>query len=906
LAASTAHPSERIAPHAGVAPGFVLNWVDECNAPQPVEARGRDLTRDILTVLTIERLWQEADFSPNDGQRDAILHTEGPLYLPAGPGSGKTRVLLWRALNLIVFHDVSPDTIYLSTYTEKAARQLKEGLRALLGLASNFTGKPYDTSQMYMGTVHSLCGRILRDRRFYPDRQRGHAPVLLDELDQYFYLYDQRLWNGLAEAAGLDSNANRTVNAVLGSESTSRHHAVVNAIALFNRISEECLVPDRVLPICGEDADLAALVRIYSAYLNTLRPPDSASRTDFSLLQQEALRALGSHAAAGRVFTYVIVDEHQDTNTVQERLFFRLAEGTRNLCVVGDDDQALYRFRGAMVENFVLFPARCTTHFGIEPRTIPLVTNYRSRERIVDFYTRFIHQCNWSSSDGAHFRVQNKRIEAKGSDTDVAVVASTPAHPSVIVAEIADLVKRLIDAGKVNDPNQIAFLFPSLKATIVQPMKEALEARALRVYAPRAGRFLEVPEATAIFGLFLKIFGRPARGDFAGEDYRNYQEWLGDAQGRGESLCDSDRLLGRFVQDRQAEIATAVRDYESLSHVVERQIWSPDAPYEWDRMNRALYDAPGLSGGTCGKLGSRHWEGIVRYRAAEGRPFSLKYILTSVTALDWNVLDLFYRLCGFDEFWAMFDLAEQGGDEGPVCNLSLVSQYLARFLDRHGTVITARFLREEGLSRMLFASFLFALFRRGESEYENAEDPFPKGRIPFLTVHQAKGLEFPVVVLGSARKQVRRQPREVECIVHPWLDRESEPLERMSEFDAMRLFYVALSRAKNLLVIAHPSGRGQSINEPFRALLDDNFPRIPQFDVDGLPAASLEQRDTPHSYSYTGDYLFYQKCPRQYMTFRKYGFVPSRSQTQMFGSLVHQTLDDLHQLLIARRTSGHE
>jgi len=69
-----------------------------------------------------------------------------------------------------------------------------------------------------------------------------------------------------------------------------------------------------------------------------------------------------------------------------------------------------------------------------------------------------------------------------------------------------------------------------------------------------------------------------------------------------------------------------------------------------------------------------------------------------------------------------------------------------------------------------------------------------------------------------------------------------------------------------------------------------------------LPAARLEEDETPRSYSYTGDYLFYRRCPRQYMIFRKYGFVPSRSQTMMFGSLVHRTLDDLHQLLISRRS----
>jgi len=116
-------------------------------------------------MLSLEKLWELAKFKPNDQQREAIIHLDGPLFLTAGPGSGKTRVLLWRTLNLIVFHGVKPEEIYLSTFTEKAAHQLKEGLRTILGMVTNINGQPYDLTPMYIGTVHSLCQRILSDRR---------------------------------------------------------------------------------------------------------------------------------------------------------------------------------------------------------------------------------------------------------------------------------------------------------------------------------------------------------------------------------------------------------------------------------------------------------------------------------------------------------------------------------------------------------------------------------------------------------------------------------------------------------------------------------------------------------------------------------------------------------------------
>src|SRR5438445_11094093 len=115
-------------------------------------------------------------------------------------------------------------------------------------------------------------------------------------------------------------------------------------------------------------------------------------------------------------------------------------------------------------------------------------------------------------------------------------------------------------------------------------------------------------------------------------------------------------------------------------------------------------------------------------------------------------------------------------------------------------MITGRFLSGDLFIRFLFSSYLYALYRLGESEVEDADDPFPKGRIPFITIHQAKGLEFPVVVLGNPRKDAKVQ--FVETLVKPLLDREGEPLDRMAQFDVMRMFYVALSRAKNLLVLA--------------------------------------------------------------------------------------------------------
>ncbi len=872
-------------------------------------------------MLTLERLWELARFTPNERQREAIQYVDGPLYLTAGPGSGKTRVLLWRAVNLMVFHGIKPEEIYLSTFTEKAAHQLKEGLQNLLGLVTNLNGQPYDLAPMYIGTVHSLCQRILSDRRhFAPDHHRNRPPQLLDELGQYFHLSRNRTWTTVTQQAGLAEDANVAINAIWGFASQSKHAAVTNCLSAFNRFSEECLSPAEALQCliapnaelrahygaCGlAPQQVALLMRLYAAYQDSLQVSANVRLTDFALLQQEAYRVLEQLPSSGNVFRHVIVDEYQDTNTIQERLFFKLAEGTGNICVVGDDDQALYRFRGATVENFVEFPQRCRQYLGLQPHRISLNTNYRSRRRIVDFYSTFITQANWANPAGGAYRVVDKEIRAHLTDAGPSVVASTPDKPDAVCEEIASLVKELLDEGKVEDPNQIAFLFPSLKyrGEMVRPverMKKALENVGLQVYAPRAGRFLDTDEAIDVFGLLIQILGRPPAGDFRGRDYDAYQDWVTLAESNGKSLMDDDGSLKQYVLDRRAELERAAADYLALKKVVEHHHWDLNAPYSPAAMKRALHSGSGLSEQSKRLLASRYLDDLVRSRAEEGRPLSLLYVIRRATSIDWNVLDLFYRLCGFEHFKRMFDAAERNGDEGPVANLGLITQYLGRFIEERVALITADLLVEKVL-QIVFSTYLFALYRLGETELENAEDPFPKGRIPFLTIHQAKGLEFPVVVLGNLRKD-DKGPSDIEKITRPLLGRSpGEPLNRMTEFDIMRMFYVALSRAQNLLILTHFKGQGQRINPPFQMLLDDTFPRIPELDLSTVPRAELKDDALPKSFSFTADYLLYRKCPRQYMIFRRFGFVPSRSQTMFFGSLVHRTLEDLHHELIRRR-----
>ena len=153
--------------------------------------------------------------------------------------------------------------------------------------------------------------------------RRPVTPVLYDALDQYFYISAPRYWEAATAMVGFSPNANETINTYFtGRASASRHTAVRSCIDLFNRFSEECVDPTAIRKRT-DDATLQQLIDFYAYYKRSLlQPTQGAPQTDFALLQQMAMARLEQSLLATHIFKHVIIDEYQDTNTIQERLFF--------------------------------------------------------------------------------------------------------------------------------------------------------------------------------------------------------------------------------------------------------------------------------------------------------------------------------------------------------------------------------------------------------------------------------------------------------------------------------------------------------------------------------------------------------------------------------------------------------
>ena len=269
-----------------------------------------------------------------ESQQAVVGHVDGPLLAIAGPGSGKTHSIVLRALNLLLLEKAAPKEIVLCTFTEKAAFEMRDRLAA----AARKTGYQGDLSELTIATIHGFCNRLLTEHRHRTSL--GHGYETLDDLTQLLFIFEH-----------FDAIVGETQNGKYLQRWTTRWTVIEGARGYFNKITEELVDP--ALLAASDDAFLAAIGTACQRYEAALR---ENNRVDFAHLQRLAydlLRDADSAEAVAPSVRFMLVDEYQDTNYIQEQLLVKLAGDAGNLCVVGDEDQSLYRFRGATVRNIL-------------------------------------------------------------------------------------------------------------------------------------------------------------------------------------------------------------------------------------------------------------------------------------------------------------------------------------------------------------------------------------------------------------------------------------------------------------------------------------------------------------------------------------------------------------------------
>lgn len=283
----------------------------------------------------------------NKEQKEAVLQTEGPVLLLAGAGSGKTRCLTHRIAYLIDEMGVKPWNILAITFTNKAAGEMRERVDSLVGFGAD---------QVWVSTFHSLCVRILRrhiDRLGY---ENGFT--IYDTDDQ------KTVMKGICKRMCIDTKM-------------YKERALLSAISS----AKDNLISVREYELdAAKDFNKAIYAKVYREYQETLKKNNALDFDDIIVktveLFQSCPEVLDNYQER---FQYIMVDEYQDTNTAQFELIRLLANKYRNLCVVGDDDQSIYKFRGANIRNILDFEK-----YFPEAEVIKLEQNYRSTQNILD------------------------------------------------------------------------------------------------------------------------------------------------------------------------------------------------------------------------------------------------------------------------------------------------------------------------------------------------------------------------------------------------------------------------------------------------------------------------------------------------------------------------------------------
>lgn len=283
----------------------------------------------------------------NDKQKEAALYIEGPLLILAGAGSGKTRVITNRTAYMIKEKGINPFNILAITFTNKAAGEMRERINDIVG---------YGAESIWVATFHSTCARILRR---YIDRI-GY--------DTSYTIYDT-------------DDVKSVINDIIKRFEINTKYT--SARALINCISScknEMITANQFARDNAGDFGMNDYVRVYKEYEEVLKKSNALDFDDLLLKTVELFtRCPDVLESYQERFKYIMVDEYQDTNTVQFELVRLLANKYRNICVVGDDDQSIYKFRGANIRNILDFEK----HYP-DAKVVRLEQNYRSTQIILD------------------------------------------------------------------------------------------------------------------------------------------------------------------------------------------------------------------------------------------------------------------------------------------------------------------------------------------------------------------------------------------------------------------------------------------------------------------------------------------------------------------------------------------
>lgn len=663
----------------------------------------------------------------NKEQKEAVLHTEGPLLLLAGAGSGKTRVLTHRIAYLIDEMGVNPWNILAITFTNKAAGEMRERVDNIVG---------FGASAVWVSTFHSTCVKILR--RYIDKIGYDNKFTIYDTDDQ------KTVMKGVCKRLNIDTK-------------TYKERSLLSAISS----AKDNLVDVREFEIKAMgDFNKQIQAKAFREYQETLKKNNALDFDDIIVKTVELFKScpevLNSYQER---FRYIMVDEYQDTNTAQFELVRLLADKYRNLCVVGDDDQSIYKFRGANIRNILDYEL----HYP-EARVIKLEQNYRSTQSILDAANAVIQnnvgrkeKVLWTDN-GSGSRVHYRQLDNAFEEAEY--IADDITH------------KRKKDGASFGD-------FAVLYRTNAQ------------------ARILE--ERMIVKGIPYKVVG--GINFYARQEIKDILAYL--------KTIDSGRdevALRRIVNVPKRSIGGATLE-KIADHAQIRGITLYDAMCEADQIM------------SLGKAASKI-NGFINMIQV------LKSGLSS-----YGIADLIKAVVERTEYKEYLNDMDDESAEDRLANIDELITKAVVYEETHDDVSLSEFLEEIALV----------------ADIDNVENG--ENRVLLMTLHSAKGLEFPVVYLAGME----------DGLFPSYMTIASDNREDIEE--ERRLAYVGITRAKEELTLTCAKSRmirGETQYNPISrfvreiptSLLDNTVPTVKRFQeaadtaVDFRPKAILRPKVT--------------------------------------------------------------
>ena len=670
----------------------------------------------------------------NPEQREAVLHINGPLLILAGAGSGKTRVITSRIAYLVGDGHAQPHEVLGVTFTNKAAEEMRGRVESLLGA---------DCSRMWLSTFHALCARLLR----------REAPAI--GLSRDFVIYD---------SADQLTVVKQALKALRIDDAFVQPRAALSRISHAKNRMES---PEAIAAAAGWNRRDEEIAKIYTHYLNALKESNALDFDDLLLktveLFEQSERVRTKYA---QQFKFVMVDEYQDTNRPQYLLIRRLAEIHRNLCVVGDPDQSIYKWRGADLKNILDFE-----HDFSDAKIVKLERNYRSTQIILDAASAVISQ-NRNRKD------KHLWTDRRGGDR----IAYFRGGDEL---EEADFITRTARAALSDDVEAtVAILYRTNAQS--RTIEDALMREGITYKVVGGVRFYErkeIKDALAYMRLVInphddvslrRVINVPARG------------------------------IGKGVMDAVESVGPATAIDESLPLLAAGLQPALSANSLWARLVRGLDDRA-FTGRAAASLAAFRDLIVALTDMARREPVSI-----AIGKM-------------LDQSGYLQDLRDERNEdaEGRIENLAELVSAAREYESREPEPSLGGFV-----DRLSLLSDV--------DEEQGARD----ARVWMMTLHSAKGLEFPVVILAGLEEGLFPHSRSSE---------DEEELE-----EERRLCYVGMTRARSRLVLTGAARR--RIFGEYQSSKPSRF-------IDEVPAELIDQIAPSYSSAssgYQGNFPHYE------------------------------------------------